>query len=329
LPPELLLLALGVALFSACIVALMIRVRVLDTPGLRSAHKHPVPKGGGVGSMAGFLVGSLVALGPAPGMAALAVLAAAVLLAAFAWLDDLRQFSPWLKLAAQLLAAVIVLLACHPLPGPPVLAWGVALLWLVFVTNAVNFIDGLNGLASGAAILFCLILALVAPGAAGAPGSAAALLALMLAAGLLGFLPFNYPRARIFMGDVGSQPVGLVLASLTLLRWQQAGPGGALLPALMLSGLLFDVAFTLCRRALAGARLAEAHRGHLYQVAWRSGIPAWLVSLVEWGFVLWGAGAVLVLADTPWLAVAAALLPQPAWTALVASRAARAGLGRW
>lgn len=300
----------------------MIRVRVLDTPGARSAHDRPTPRGGGVGSTAGFVLGSLLALGPAPDLATRAVLLATSLLALAGWLDDVRQFPPWFKLAAQLAAAMLVLGASLPLPGPVFLPlFGLA--WLVFATNALNFIDGLNGLASGAALLFGLLLA------ASLPPAPAAALGLMLAAGLLGFLPFNYPRARIFLGDVGSQSTGLVLGSLVLMRWRDAGVAGAMLPVLMLAGILYDVTFTLVRRVLAGERLVHAHHGHLYQVARRSGLPAWQVSLIHWGFVVWGAVAARALAHAPLLAAALVMAPQLGWTALVARRARRAGLGRW
>ncbi len=193
--------------------------------------------------------------------------------------------------------------------------------WILFTTNATNFMDGLNGLAAGSAAVACLAFALAAGGAAAWP-------AWLVVAGVVGFLPFNYPAARIFMGDVGSQFLGFVLAGLAL---RHAGTPrlSAILP-LGLSPLLLDAAFTLLRRARAGARLTEAHRGHLYQVAQRAGMPAWAVSAAYWAMagwaggcgVAWGAGG-----DAVWLG--AALMPFGVWGVWVARFARRAGLGAW
>ena len=144
--------------------------------------------------------------------------------------------------------------------------------WILFATNAMNFIDGLNGLASGVAAIAGLFLALIA---ALAGGWFVYFAALLLAAGLIGFIPFNFPRARIFMGDVGSQFCGFVLAVLGVAasRFESVEMSFLLVP-LLLSGVLYDVAFTLGRRILAGERVTVAHRGHLYQVANRAGMTA-------------------------------------------------------
>ena len=146
-------------------------------------------------------------------------------------------------------------------------------LWLLFATNAMNFIDGLNGLAGGVALIAAGFLAGIA---AAHGGWFAYFAALLLVAGLAGFLPFNFPRARIFMGDVGSQFCGFILAILAVVasRFDNVELSFLIVP-MLLSGVLFDVAFTLIRRALAGERLTEPHRGHLYQVAQRSGLPPW------------------------------------------------------
>jgi UDP-GlcNAc:undecaprenyl-phosphate/decaprenyl-phosphate GlcNAc-1-phosphate transferase len=151
---------------------------------------------------------------------------------------------------------------------------------------------------------------------------------------MAGFLPFNYPRARIFMGDVGSQGAGLLLGALALLLGRH-GPWGlwaALIP-MTLFGILWDVGFTLCRRARAGERLTEAHRGHLYQVTSRSGVSRPAVAAIHWLFCVWGGLAWLGLALLPpeWKTAAALLVlpPQIGWTMLVRRLARRAGLARW
>ena len=205
------------------------------------------------------------------------------------------------------------------------------LAWILFATNAMNFIDGLNGLASGVACLASIALAVIA-----ATMSAwfVYFASLLLAAGLAGFLPFNFPRARIFMGDVGSQFCGFVLAVLGVVaaRFEQVELSALLVP-LLLFGVLYDVAFTLVRRAVAGDRLTQPHRSHLYQVAHRSGLDAVWVTLVQWGFVLWGALCCAVFLRATGLGKPLVLLlvlvPQLIWTGIVAGMARRAAIGRW
>ncbi len=172
-----------------------------------------------------------------------------------------------------------------PVLGTVQLGWlgpVVTVAWIVVATNAMNFIDGLNGLAAGVAAIACAVLAAIG---AWLGASFIYFAALILLAGILGFLPFNFPHARIFMGDVGSQFCGFLLAVLAVAagRFETVELSVALVP-MLLSGVLFDVGFTLLRRCLAGERLAEAHRGHLYQLAHRSGMPAVRVTLAALGF---------------------------------------------
>lgn len=322
-PLKSLIIYVGAGAFSALLVRVMIGVGVLDTPGHRSSHARPTPKGGGVGVVAAFLIGvPLAAWGRMP-LPALAILGAVVLLSLVSWLDDLRQFPPLVKLLAQAAAAVMVLGGIGPLAAYPWAAAAVGFVWLMFATNALNFIDGLNGLAAGSMALACLFIGLTAP--AGLERDAG----LVLAAGLIGFLPFNYPRAAIFLGDVGSQGAGMAVAALGLLRWQDPAPWSGLVMPMLLAGILFDVAFTLCRRLLAGERLHEAHRGHLYQMAFRSGVPAPLIALLHWGFVLWGGSLTFLLPHAPLPAIMLAYLPQLLWGWFVIRRARRTDLGRW
>ena len=338
--------AAGLALLSAAVVRLMIAVRVLDRPDPRKVHTLDTPKGGGVGVVAAFLVGIAV-LYQYAAFARLAdpyfrgVIEAALAIAVVAFLDDLFDWKFTVKLAAQVLAALVAVgsglyLRDYRIPyvGPYSVGWlGVpaTIVWLLFATNAMNFIDGLNGLASGVAIIAACFLAGIA---AAHDGWFAYFASLLLVAGLAGFLPFNFPRARIFLGDVGSQFCGFILAVLGVVasRFQGVELSFLIVP-MLLSGVLFDVAFTLIRRAFAGERLTEAHRGHLYQVAQRSGVAAVLVTLVHWAFT--GIGGLCALA---FLAAPSAvkplvplltLLPQLPWLCFVVIRARRAGITKW
>jgi len=338
--------AAGLALLSALVVRLMISMRVMDTPEARKAHSTATPKGGGVGVVAAFLVGILILYRFAEFARVaepyfLGVIQASIAIAIVAFLDDVYDWPFVVKLSAQVLAALVAVSSGlyvadlrMPYVGPVHVGWfgaAATLVWLLFTTNAVNFIDGLNGLASGVTLIASVFLLAIAADTGGWFAYAAAGL---LAAGLIGFLPFNFPRARIFMGDVGSQFCGFMLAVLAVVASRFDGVElSFLLMPMLLFGVLFDVAFTLVRRWMAGERLTEPHRGHLYQVAQRSGMPAPAVTLVHWGFALYGGICCLVFIEAPsvwkplvpWLV----LIPQLVWVKHVFGMAARAGLGRW
>ena len=341
-----LLFFLALAGLSAAIVRIMIKVGTLDHPGARSSHIQPTPKGGGVGIVVAFVLGtSLLYVGAhrarVPDLPFIGVILASIGIAIISYTDDIRSWSFTVKLGAQLAAAVVAI-ACGirfrvlnlPWLGGMDTGWlGLPLTaaWIVFATNALNFIDGLNGLASGAVALACLFLA----GFAWAQTDGFVQMAcLVLTAGIAGFLPFNYPKARIFMGDVGSQFCGFVSAILGVLAARfGAQTLSVLLVPMLLFGVYFDVVFTLARRAVAGNRITEAHRSHLYQIAHRSGMRAALVTLVHWGMVVWGGLCCLafqaVSGTAKPLVPLAVLLPQVAWLVYVTRSAGRAGITRW
>ncbi len=336
----------GLAIFSGIIVRIMVFVGVPDHPDARKAHMQTTPKSGGVGIVCAFMLGVLLLYryGQVSRLAEgyfIGVIAAAILMAAISFIDDLLDISFLIKLGTQLIAAIAAVasgLWVHVLAIPYVgmvdFGWlGIPLtvFFLLFVTNAMNFIDGLNGLASGVTFFACLFLA----GIAGIYGGFFVYTAaLLLAGGVLGFLPFNFPRAQIFMGDVGSQFCGFMLAlfGVAAARFEGA-PLSFLLVPLLLSGVLYDVTFTLLRRILAGENIARAHNGHLYQVVRRAGMDARIVTLIHWAFAILGgftAIAFLIVHSIWKLPVAAVpVLVQLIWTRYVFRRAAAAELGRW
>ena len=336
----------GLALLSAVIVRGMIVRQVMDAPDARKPHDSPTPTCGGVGIVAAFLVGVFVLYRYAE-FARLAepyflgVIAASVLIALVSFLDDLRDWPFTVKLAAQLVAAMAAIgtgiyVRDYRLPyvGPLYVGWiGVpaTLVWILFTTNAMNFIDGLNGLAAGVALIAAAFLAGIA---AAHGGWFAYFAALLLVAGVIGFLPFNFPRARIFMGDVGSQFCGFVLAVLGVVAGRFEGVELSLLVVpMLLSGVLFDVLFTLVRRAVRGERLTAPHRGHLYQVAQRAGLAAPKIAVTHWGFAVFGGLCCLLFLEVPSpvkpFIPLLTLVPQFAWAGYVATRARAAGIVRW
>jgi len=250
--------------------AWLARRAILDRPVARSAHAVPVPRGGGLALMPAVLGAWLVLalLGrTTPASAGVALLAAG--LSIVSWLDDLRSLPAWLRLAAHLVAAAIGL---SFLPGADAVFQGLlpplfdrmatALLWVWFV-NLFNFMDGIDGITGVETASVGIGMALVVlSGAGDADGSA--VLALTLAAGMLAFLCWNWHPAQLFLGDVGSVPLGY------LLGWMLLGLAGKGLwaPALILPlYYLADATITLGRRVLRRERVWEAHRQHFYQRA--------------------------------------------------------------
>jgi UDP-GlcNAc:undecaprenyl-phosphate GlcNAc-1-phosphate transferase len=334
------------ALLSAATVRGMIAIGVMDHPEGRKAHEAPTPKMGGVGIVLAYLLGIAVLYRFAdfsriadPYFRGMILSSFAIALVAL--LDDLYDYPFLIKLATQVVAALAAVgsglyVTLFHLPyiggvdvGP--LAIPFTLCWILFATNAMNFIDGLNGLSSGVTFITCVFLSIFS---AHAHGWFTYLAAALLAAGILGFLPFNFPRARIFMGDVGSQFCGFVLAMLAVAssRFESADLSFVLVP-MMLAGALYDVAFTLVRRLLRGENITQAHRGHLFQVAHRAGMDPSLITLIYWGFTLFGAVAAWCFLATPTfykpLVVPVPLIPPLIWTGYVIHRARLAAVGRW
>jgi UDP-N-acetylmuramyl pentapeptide phosphotransferase/UDP-N-acetylglucosamine-1-phosphate transferase len=273
------IIAAGIAacLGTRALIPLLRRAAVLDRPNERSSHVIPTPRGGGIAvigaSLAAWLV--LVAAGAAP-LSLLAVIAAAAALAAISWLDDLRDLSPALRLGVQCAAVSLGVVAALPegavfqgwLPAPLDRA-AVALLWLWFV-NLYNFMDGIDGMAGGETAAIGLGLALLAAIGVGHDPRLASLAvpAAAIAAAAIGFLVWNWAPARIFLGDVGSVPLGYLLGFLLLAAAAQGYWTIALILPLY---FLADATITLLRRLLRGERVWLPHREHFYQQAVRRG----------------------------------------------------------
>ena len=249
---------------------------MLAHPGARDSHHSPIPTGGGLGMITALALFSWLPLaGPHLDSWWRALLVpAALLMCVLGWLDDRHPLSWKLRLSVQVAVSIGLLvllpqlgsmewsadgLQTHVLPGW--LAWPILLLCLVGIMNVYNFMDGSNGMAGSQGLFAGLMLAWLGV-QAGQAGFALA--ALLVAAACLGFLPWNLPRARIFMGDAGSIPLGLLLGALCLLA---AGQGMLPLPAvlLVLGVFLVDAGLTLIRRLIRGERWYTAHRQHLYQ----------------------------------------------------------------
>jgi len=276
-----LLLATGAFLVSAGLSALVARYAVarslLDVPNERSSHSVPTPRGGGLAIVLVVMIGLavLAATGELALRSAVAFAGGGALVAAVGWLDDRRGLPADVRLMAHLTAAVWAVGWLDGLPkltvgagawqlGPP--GAFLAVLGVVWATNLYNFMDGIDGLAAAEAVTVGLIGALLL--GPREPGLAA--VALLLAAGSAGFLPWNWPPARMFMGDVGSGFLGYLFGVLAVAS-ENADALPALLWLLLLGPFFLDATVTLLRRLARGERVYHAHRTHAYQRAVQAG----------------------------------------------------------
>ncbi|MEO8160387.1 MAG: hypothetical protein ABI588_03130 [Arenimonas sp.] len=259
--------AIASALLTLGWIAIARRRALHDLPARRRLHASPTPRGGGI-AIALSMVAALAWIGTAvtPGEAWPLGLAAGIgAFAAVGLLDDLRPAPALAKLVLQLGAAgVLLATTCGDLP----LHWlaGIAVLvGCTYFVNVWNFMDGSNGLVGIQALLVALALA-AWPG----QGEGLRLASLALAGACLGFLPFNFPSAKVFLGDVGSHAMGAAVFGLLWLSWRQ-GSLDLAQALLLVVVVLLDTGLTLVRRMLAGRTVWHAHREHLYQYAVRSG----------------------------------------------------------
>lgn len=236
------------------------RLKLLDHPNERSAHRHPTPHGGGVVVLLAFALGIYLSLPWQGGY--LVILALGALLMIVGVLDDLWNLPVRLRMVLYALCSLLLAWSLLPsFPLPALLASVLITLWMV---NLYNFMDGIDGIAALQCILACVGAALLAWAGAAPGADDYALYCLLLASAQLGFLFWNWPPARLFMGDAGSVPTGLILSGLAMLGWSQ----GLLEPAcwlILLAVFITDSTWTLAWRLFSGQPVTQAHRLHAYQ----------------------------------------------------------------
>ncbi len=330
-------LALAVSIAVTPVITLGLRrLRVMDVPNRRSSHQDPTPRGGGIG--VALAVALAVALGPElTGVSRAALLLCGVAFALVGLMEDVVGVSARRRLPLLFAAAAVPLpwmlrtFSGGPWAGLALSAFVVAC--LVAYTNAFNFMDGINGLAAAQA--------LVAGGAWFVVGQAAELewlsaMSLILAGAALGFLPYNAPRARVFLGDVGSYYLGALIAYITVEALRSGAPPEAV--AGPLAVFLADTGVTLARRIARGDRWFEAHREHVYQrltvqlggshmAATGAVVTAMAACAALGALSLTGSLGLRLAGDAGIVAVLAAYLAAPALHARAGLRQTRPGTG--
>lgn len=283
--------ALAAIISAALILALypLLKRYALAKPNARSSHRRPTPQGGGIAVVVALMAAVGVAIGLRPLGASLdsplpEILAATGLMACVGAVDDIRPLpvGPRLLLQAMIVAAVIYTLPDHLRVVPLLPRW---LEWLLLVVgglwfvNLVNFMDGLDWMT--VAEVIPLTASFVVLGQAHALPSYGTVVALALGGAVLGFAYFNRPTAKLFLGDVGSLPIGLLLGWLLLLV---AGGGHLIAAIVMPLYYLADTTITLMRRLARGEPIWESHRTHFYQLATDRGFA--VTEVVAWVFAV-------------------------------------------
>jgi len=263
--------ALATGLLTCLTTRLLIPIlahrEILDCPNERSSHQVPTPRGGGIAVIGSTLLAwAVFARTESVPSGVFGIVLGAVLLAAVSWFDDLRGLSPIVRLLAQAAAVAVGILV---LPGPRDLFSlpAIGLVWIWWI-NLFNFMDGIDGLAGTEAAAIGAGLLLFAGVGAGADPALRTLAAAVTGAAV-GFLVWNWSPARIFLGDIGSVPLGYVLGFLLL---DLATRGRWTIAVILPLYFLADATITLARRLLRGEQVWQAHREHFYQHAVRRGL---------------------------------------------------------
>jgi Fuc2NAc and GlcNAc transferase len=259
---------------TACLLTWLIRMHalrksILDIPNDRSSHTIPTPRGGGLAIIVCFFFGLLgfSYLQPLPHPLIYAMIIGGSLIAIIGYLDDRFTISAKLRFEVHILAAVIAFyyigdfnIVIHGW-SPGFWALPITILGTVWFTNLYNFMDGIDSLAS----LQGIFVSLAAAAALFFKGDIAiASICILLAAAIAGFLYWNWPPARIFMGDVGSGTLGFIFAVL-LISTVQTHSLSLAFWFIIMATFVCDASFTLLRRMIQGEKWYSAHRSHAYQ----------------------------------------------------------------
>ena len=273
------MIALGVALIlTPAVIAFARRTGALDKPDARKVHERPIPRIGGIGIYAAFMVSILVQLlfvdlTPEYMMSLIGLMVGGTIIVAIGIIDDYCDLPAKVKLLGQIIAASVLVIAfdvridfvTDPLGDFIYLEWfaiPATIFWIVGLTNTVNLIDGLDGLAAGVSSIAAVTIFLVAM-EEGIPF--VAMVTAALAGAAVGFLYYNFNPARIFMGDTGSMFLGFILAGISVVGAVKSAATIALIVPILALGLpILDTTFAIVRRARNHRPIFKPDKGHLH-----------------------------------------------------------------
>ena len=279
---------------------------IVDKPGYRKIHAYPIPRIGGIPIAIAYVI-SLIAISDPVGSipsfhsATWRFLPGAATIFLIGLLDDFFTFRPLVKLAGEVLAAVLVFAAGLRVESvahvtlPIWLSFPITLFWLLLTTNALNLIDGLDGLCTGIGLMSTLALF---SAAVLHNNNALAAVTLPLAGALVGFLCFNFNPATVFLGDSGALLIGFLLGCYSIL-WTEKSTTvlGLLVPLLGLSIPLLDVLLSIVRRFLQNKPIFTADRGHIHHRLLDRGLKPLQAVLILYGFAALIAGCGILLVE--------------------------------
>lgn len=253
-------------------------LKVVDIPkDNRRVHKRPIPKLGGLAIYFAFVIVVILKKGPVNGTE-LGIILGATIIVIGGLLDDKYNIRPRKKLMFQTAAALVLIYSgvkIHIITNPVsdlspyinisnYIAIPLTIIWVVGVTNAFNLIDGLDGLSAGIAFIACVTMIVVAL-LSGRAEPEIIILTVALAGAILGFLPYNFNPASIFMGDTGAQLLGFLLAAISIKGAIKGASAFVLAVPILALGLpIYDTIFAIIRRKINGRSIAQADKGHLH-----------------------------------------------------------------
>lgn len=282
-----------------------IKVGAIDIPkDERRVHKEPMPLMGGLAIYIGLVISSLIFLPMDKTLISILVGATIILISGI--IDDIRGLSPKLKLLFQMMAGLVLILGdirvdfvTNPFSQDYVLLYlkwlsiPITLFWIVGITNTINLIDGLDGLACGVAMISSISLMLVAEKF---DQVHVTILSAAVAGACLGFLPYNFNPAKIFMGDTGALLLGFMLATISIEGVMKSVATIAVVVPIMILGVpIFDTTFAIFRRLLSGQSIATGDKGHLHHRLLDKGFSQKQTVFILYGLsAVFGAFAVIV-----------------------------------
>ncbi len=312
------------------------KIGAIDIPDKRKVHKKPIPRLGGLAIISGFIVSIIYLLIVLNientiqlngieqyGIKLLGFFIGILILGITCFIDDSKNIPALLKLLAQVLAAIIVVMCGVKIDiiAIPLLEKNINLSnivsyiftigWIVGITNAINLIDGLDGLSSGISLISCISLLIIF--ATNGSSILSIILITALAGGIVGFLPFNFNPAKTFVGDVGSNFLGFSLAVISILGVAKTYTVLVLIAPLIVLGLpIFDTIFAIFRRIIKGKSLKavfKPDKGHLHHRLMAKGYTQKQAVLILYGLsATLGMFAIILLDSGIWKALSFALL---------------------
>lgn len=317
------LAAVMAAIYTPLTIKLANKIGVMDIPNdSRKLQAKPMPRLGGLAFIMAFLISTLfvfLTYEVNDNVNLLGVFIGAAIVAATGFIDDAKGLKPWLKLLGQSLAAICVIasgIRIFYIELPFLSMYGlsdvvsifITFCWIVGVTNAFNLIDGLDGLATGvsAISILSMLVIFILNGAA----SSVFILVSALLGGLIGFLPYNFNPAKTFMGDTGSNFLGFILATLSMLGLAKTYTLMAIvLPVIILGLPIFDTLFAICRRIINHKPIMQADRGHLHHKLMDAGLSQRQVVIILYSVTaVLGILAVVVVESDIWKAIGVILI---------------------